>query len=84
MEYMRFLDDDSNWCVLLICLQISHLGLLHGPQKPSSVLSGDTLALTRMSFKLFPFLKPIIRIFSKTLRVPYPMLGEDEFLIKYS
>ena len=31
-----------------------------------SVLSGGTLALTRMSFKLFPFLKPIIGTFSKT------------------
>ena len=56
---MRFVDDDSNWCVLVICLQISHLGLLQGPQKPFLVLSGDTLALTRMSFKLLPLLKPI-------------------------
>ena len=55
--YMRFVDDDSNWCVLVICLQISHLGLLHGPQKPYSVLRGGTLTLTRMSFKLFPFFK---------------------------
>ena len=31
-----------------------------------SVLSGGTLALTRMSFKLFPFLKPIIGAFSNT------------------
>ena len=77
MKYMDFVDDDSDWCVLVICLQISHLGLLHGPQKPSSVLSGGTLAVTRMSFKLFPFLKPIIGISSKTLE-------EDEFLIKYS
>ena len=64
---MRFVDNDSNWCILVICLQISHLGLLQGPQKPSSVLSGGTFAVTRMSFKLFPFLKPIIGTFSKTL-----------------
>ena len=63
---MRFVDDDSNSCVLVICFQISHLGLLQGPQKPFSVLGGGTLALTRMSFKLFPFLKPIIGTFSKT------------------
>ena len=63
---MRFVDDDSNWCVLVICLQISHLGLLQGSQKPFSVLSGGTLALTRISFKLFPFLKPIIETFSET------------------
>ena len=63
---MRFVDDDSNWCVLVICLEISHLGLLQGPQKLLLVLSGSTLALTRMSFKLFPFLKPIIGTFSKT------------------
>ena len=62
-----YLDVDSNWCVLVTCLQISHLGLLQGPQKPSSVLTGGTLALTGMSFKLFPFLKRIIGIFSKTL-----------------
>ena len=66
MQYMRFADDDSDWCVLVICLQISHLGLLQGPQKPFSVLIGGTLAPTRMSFKLFPFLKPIIGTFSKT------------------
>ena len=84
MEYMRFVDDDSNWCVLVICLQISLLGLLQGPQKPSSVLSGGTLTLTRMSFKLFPFLKPIIRTFSKTLLCSLSVLEEDEFLIKYS
>ena len=64
---MRFVDDDSNWCVLVICLQISHFGFLQGPQKPSSVSSEGTLALTRMSFKLFPFLKLIIVTFSKTL-----------------
>ena len=52
---MRFVDDDSNWCDLVIYLQISRLGLLQGPQKPPSVLSAGTLALTRMSFKLFPF-----------------------------
>ena len=68
MEYMRFVDDDSNWCVL-ICLQISHLGLgsLQGQQKPSLVLSGGTLAVTRMSFKLFLFLQPFIETFSKNL-----------------
>ena len=55
MEYMRFVDDNSDWCLLVICLQISHLGLLQGPQKPSTVLSGGTFALTRMSFKLCPF-----------------------------
>ena len=63
---MRFVDDDSNWNVLVIHLQISHLGLLQGPQNPSSVLIGGTLALTRMSFKLFPFLKRIVGAFSKT------------------
>ena len=84
MEYVRFVDDDSNWCVLVICLQISHLGLPHGPQKPSSVLRGGTLALTKMSFKLFPFLKPIIGISSKTLLCSHPVLEEDGFLIKYS
>ena len=63
MEYMRFVDNDSNWCVLVICLQISQLGLLQGPQKPSSVLSGGILALTRTSFKLCLFLKPIIGTF---------------------
>ena len=57
----------QNWFVLVICLQISHLGLLQGPQQPSSILSGGTLALTRMSFKLFPFFKPIIATFSKNL-----------------
>ena len=76
---MRFVDDDSNWCVLVICLQISHLGLLQGPQKPFSVLTGCTLALTRMSFKLLPLLKPITGIFSKPFCVPYPVLEEDEF-----
>ena len=35
--------------------------------EPFLVLSGGTLALTRMSFKLFPFLKPTIGTFSKTL-----------------
>ena len=65
MEHMRFVDDDSNWRVLIICLQVSHLGSLQGPQEPSSVLSGGNLALTRI--KLFPFLKPIIGTFSKTL-----------------
>ena len=73
MEYMCFVDDHSNSCALVICLQISHLGLLQGPQK-SSVLSGGTLALTRRSFKLFPFLKPIIGTFPKTFCVPYPLL----------
>ena len=67
MEYMRFVDDYANWCVLVLHLQMSHLGLLRGPQKPSSVLSGGTLALIRVSFKLFPFLKPVIGTFSKTL-----------------
>ena len=62
---MHFIDD-SNWCVLIICLQISHLDLMQGSQKPFLVLSGGTLALTRMSFKLFPFLKPIIETSSKT------------------
>ena len=55
MEYMRFADD------------ISHLGLLQGPQKSSSILSGGTLALIRMSLKLLPFLKPNIKAFSKML-----------------
>ena len=64
---MRFVDDDSNWCVLVICLQISHLGLLQGPQKPFSVLSGGTLALTRMKHS------------QKLFCVPYPVLEEDEF-----
>ena len=67
MEYMHFADDDLNWCVLVICSQISSLGLLKGPQKPYTVLSVGTLAFTIMSFKLFPFLKPIIGIFSKAL-----------------
>ena len=40
---MRLVDDDSNWCILVICLQISYLDLLQGPQKPSSVLRGGTL-----------------------------------------
>ena len=67
MEYMHFVDDDSNLCALVMCLQISHLGLLHEPQKPSSVLSGGTLALTRILFKRFPFLKPTIGTSSETL-----------------
>ena len=70
MQYMRFVDDDSNWSVLVICLQISHLGLLQGPQKPSSVLSGGTLGLTKMSFKLFPFLESISGTVSKTFVLP--------------
>ena len=57
-------DVDSNRCILVTCLQISHLDLLQGPQKHSSV---GTLALTRMSFKLFSFLKPVIEMFSKPL-----------------
>ena len=72
---MRLLDDDSNWCVLVICLQISRLGLLQGP---FSVLSSGTLALTRMSFKLFPFLKPVIVTFKKFSVFPI-WLEEDEF-----
>ena len=76
---MRFVDDDSNWCVLVICLQISHLGLFQGPQKPFSVLSGGTLALTRMSFKLLPLLKPIIGTFSKTFLCSLSGEEEDEF-----
>ena len=52
----------------VICLQISHLDLLQGPQKPSLVLSGGTLALTRMSFKHFPLLKHIIGTLSKFLQ----------------
>ena len=82
--YMRFVDDDSNWCVLVICLQISHLGLLHGPQKPYSVLRGGTLALTRMSFKLFPFLKPILGISSKTSLCSLYGFRRRWILIKYS
>ena len=46
MEYMHSVDDDLDWCALVTCLQTSDLGLLQGPQKPSSVLSGGTLALT--------------------------------------
>ena len=46
---------------------MSQFGLLQEPQKPSLALSGGTLALFMMLFKLFPFLKPIIGIFSKTL-----------------
>ena len=69
---------------LVICLQISHFGLLKGPQKSSSILNGGTLALTRMSFKLSPFLKHVIGTFSKIYCVSYLVLQEDEFLIKYS
>ena len=32
-EYMCSVDDDLNWCVLVICLQTSLLGLSQGPQK---------------------------------------------------
>ena len=59
-------DDDSNWCVLVICLQISHLGLLQETQKPSSVLSVDTLVLPGCPLNSFSFLKPITGKFSKT------------------
>ena len=66
-------------CVLVICLQILHLGLLQGPQKSFSVVGGGTLVLIRMFFKLFPFLKPIIGTSQKLFCVPYPVLEEDEF-----
>ena len=48
--------------------QISHLGLLQGPRKLCSILSGYTLVITRMSLKLSSFLKPIIGMFSKTVK----------------
>ena len=38
--------------------QISHLDFLHGPQNPFFFLTGSTLAVTRMSFKLFTPWKP--------------------------
>ena len=78
------IDDDSNRYDLVICLQISHLGLLQGLQQPSSVESGSTLALAMISFKVFSFLKTIIGIFSKDLLCFLSNLRKDEFWIKYS
>ena len=84
MEYMCFVDDDSNRCVLVICLQISHFGLMQGLQKSPSVLSGGILALTRMACKLFPFLKLLLEYSQKLYRLPYPVLKENVFSIKCS
>ena len=66
---MCFVDDDSNWCVLVKPLQILQLGLLQGPQKPSSILSRGTLGLTGIPLNSFLSLKPIIRTFLKNFTV---------------
>ena len=79
MEYMRSVDDDSKWCVLVICFQISHLRLLQRSQKPFSVLGEGTLALTRMSIKLFSFKNLSLQHSQKFFYVPYPVLEKDEF-----
>ena len=108
MEYMRFVDDDSNWCVLVIviCFQISHVGLLQGPQKPcwNSYLKCNFKSILEKKYQHFSKRGLFLCFTNETLIevppyqetsparknswlracAPYPVLEEDEFLIKYS
>lgn len=73
MKHMHFGEIDSNWYVLIICLQISLLSLLHGPQEPLSVLGKGYWTIATISFNCY-----------KGFSFSYRVLKEDEFSIKYT
>ena len=66
IQYSRCVLKDLNASVVITCLYISHLVPPHGLQQPFFFSRGATFALTRISFKLFALLNPIIGTFSKT------------------
>ena len=66
IQYSLFVLKDLNASVVTTCLHISHLVPLHGLQQPFFFSRGATFALTRISFKLFAVLNPIMGTFSKT------------------
>ena len=67
MCYTPLLENDLNVVDFVIRGHILHLGLLHGPQEPSFLYKGRTLALTSRSFRLLALQKPIIGTSLKTL-----------------